>query len=941
MDTHVSGSSTDLDWLRPFLQDPVAVAEILDAIPFGVHLVAVDDGHMTVVGMNQAAASAFPGGAASVGRDLADVVDRPQRERTLQRYRRVHETGTSETTRLAIDLAGGAHLVVEVVLLALPQHVLALSFDLTEPVAETEAATAYSKAILQASPDLIWVATRDLQIRHFQGGEPIPKMQHAMAVGRNLADVFPPEAVEEARVLIERTLDTGTITVAENITGTGDSARVFETRMVPLGTSEVLSFVREVTDRRRAESTRHRQTAIDRVTAEVSRDLLGAPVDSVPVVATSALRRLAQLDRGRRRDPCKAARRGDLRTCARVVGSGGRRTAGGRARHRQRTLVPIHVRRHGARRTLVPGRRRRPPDDCRDRTRDARVHRCARRVGRPHRADGSRHRVPHASSGVRGLRRTIFLAAYAAIRVVGDTLLTAHVRAEAHVELLETEEQLRVIFDALHEAILLTNADGTVRAANRAAADIFEMPHDDLVGHRHLHSPQEVPIREDGTQFPRAELPTFATLADGQPRVNVVEGMATPDGGRRWVSVNTRPLTRAGHLLPYAVVSSFVDVTEERRLQVELAQAGKMEALGRLAGGVAHDFNNILTAIIGYTALLLEESPGPSETRTDLLEVEAAAQRAAGLVDQLLSFSRRQVVESSLADVRETVDSMLPILERLVPPEVDVEVRALTVDTSAAVDRGGLERVLINLVVNAGDAMPDGGKLVFEIDRVEEHDDAGPFVVLSVADTGSGMDAVTRARVFEPFFTTKAIGKGTGLGLSTTYGIVSQAGGQVTVDSDPGNGSTFRVYLPVSDGRSAPPVTPEPLDGPQTGDETVLVIDDDDTVRALTVETLRRRGYRVLAAASAAEARRAAREHQGRIDLIIADVVLPTTRGPALAAELVRDRPGARVLLMSGYAEGVALDSITERGGFLSKPFRPDDLGRRVREVLDREQGDD
>jgi signal transduction histidine kinase/ActR/RegA family two-component response regulator len=418
--------------------------------------------------------------------------------------------------------------------------------------------------------------------------------------------------------------------------------------------------------------------------------------------------------------------------------------------------------------------------------------------------------------------------------------------------------------------------------------------------------------------------------------VNVLEGLSTASGDRRWVTVNTRPLVRPGETDLFAVVTSFTDVTEQRRMQAKLAQAGKMEALGRLAGGVAHDFNNILTAITGYTSLLLADLPVDSELRVDLQEVEQAAERAANLVDQLLSFSRQRVLEPAVADVQETITAMHTMLQRILPADIEIQMRFRTTDSRAAIDRGQLEQVVLNLAVNAGDAMPDGGRLVLETDHVDEQDGSGPFVVLSVSDTGIGMDASIRTRIFEPFFTTKEIGKGTGLGLSTVYGIVTQAGGRVTVYSEPRDGSTFRIFLPSTQGEPLSQTGNPRVEGHQTGDETILVVEDDEAVRALAVETLRRRGFHVIEAGDADVARRAAREHQGRIDLLLCDVVLPTTRGPALAAEILRNRSGIRVLFMSGYAEGIVSPSIVEGAGFLAKPFRPDELVQRVREVLDR-----
>ncbi|MFN8028144.1 MAG: ATP-binding protein [Acidimicrobiia bacterium] len=512
---------------------------------------------------------------------------------------------------------------------------------------------------------------------------------------------------------------------------------------------------------------------------------------------------------------------------------------------------------------------------------------------------------------------------------VADVLAIADERSVAEATLAETTAQLDAVVDALAEAILITYRDGRVVAANQAAAEVFGMDADALVEHR--QSMLEVPVRPDGSPFTVDDLPTYLTLADGRPRLNVLEGITTHSGERRWVSVNTRPLRRAVDDEPYAVVTSFADVTEVRRLEEQLVQATKMEALGRLAGGVAHDFNNILTAITGYTTLVMAELAEGDPRRDDLAQVDAAAQRAVTLVDQLLSFSRRKVLAVEAVDIHEVVATMWPMLERVIPAHIRIETRYGDEPAVARCSRDQLEQVVLNLVVNAGDAMPDGGTLLLETaHRGNEFE--GPYVVLSVSDTGVGMTADVQARIFEPFFTTKPIGEGTGLGLATAYGAVTQAGGRITVYSEPGQGSTFRVYLPdAGTDASAPVVASDAAD--EHGDEVVLVVEDDEAVRRLTVQSLRRRGYTVLEADDAITALAVEESERGRIDLLLTDVVLPSMRGPALAAAVRAHNPGIAVLFMSGYAEGVLAPEF-EGEAFLAKPFRPFELAAAVRAAV-------
>ncbi|MGQ0804722.1 MAG: PAS domain S-box protein [Actinomycetota bacterium] len=387
------------------------------------------------------------------------------------------------------------------------------------------------------------------------------------------------------------------------------------------------------------------------------------------------------------------------------------------------------------------------------------------------------------------------------------------------------------------------------------------------------------------------------------------------------------------------------DMTERKRLEAQLLQAQKMEAVGQLAGGVAHDFNNLLTAITGYTALLLDATAEGDPRREDLEEIAHAGTRAAKLVDQLLSFSRRKMVQPTELDLGEVVESMRSLVDRLLPADIEVVTELSAGLDPIEADRSQIEQVLMNLVVNARDAMPDGGRILIETTDAKLDEDSvaahvgvvpGSYTVLAISDDGVGMDAATRARVFEPFFTTKDVGQGTGLGLSTVYGIVTQAGGQVTVYSEPGRGTTFRVYMPSveasTDERSGPTAAIAEQAG---GTETVLLVEDEAAVRTLASQVLARLGYSVLEAADGMQALEVADAHDGRIDLLLTDVVLPRASGIEVAEKLTADDPHLRVLFISGYTEAAVGHESALDGHFLPKPFQPAELTRRVREILD------
>jgi PAS domain S-box-containing protein len=402
------------------------------------------------------------------------------------------------------------------------------------------------------------------------------------------------------------------------------------------------------------------------------------------------------------------------------------------------------------------------------------------------------------------------------------------------------------------------------------------------------------------------------------------------------VEMDVHPIEYGGRPAALAVL---MDRTGGKQIEDQLRQARKMEAVGMLAGGVAHDFNNLLTIITGYGQLVLNNL-GPTDPNRDSVEqIVRAGERAGALTGQLLSFSRRQALQPKVLDLNELVTGLGAMLRRLIGEDIDLRLALSAGLGRVSADPGQIEQVLMNLVVNARDAMPDGGAVTIETANAEADEGAsgrpGPRILLAVSDTGAGMDERTKERLFEPFFTTKGAGKGTGLGLSTVLAIVKQSGGGVQVQSEPGRGTSVKVYLPRVD-QPVPVESALPLARTRRGGETILLVEDDEMVRTLVRETLRREGYVVLDAAGPLEANRISDGRQARIELLISDLVMPQAGGRDLARQLLKARPEMKVLFMSGYADGA-----TAGGGdpwpeaaFIQKPFTPAALAGKVREVL-------
>ena len=386
---------------------------------------------------------------------------------------------------------------------------------------------------------------------------------------------------------------------------------------------------------------------------------------------------------------------------------------------------------------------------------------------------------------------------------------------------------------------------------------------------------------------------------------------------------------------------------ERQHLQGQFLQSQKMESIGRLAGGVAHDFNNILTAILSYTELTLMKLDEDHPVRSHLVSIREASEKASTLTHQLLAFSRRQVLEMKVVDLNKVIEGMANMLSRMIGEDVLLEMKTEATISTIRADSGQIEQVLMNLAVNARDAMTSGGRLLIgtqDVDlddtllRTQETVTFDKYVMLSVTDTGAGMTAEVRDRIFEPFFTTKELGRGTGLGLATVYGIVKQHSGNIFVDSEPGKGTTFKVYFPIAGERGQEQDEDHDLSGPlPAGTEVILVVEDDPSVRELVREVLTPLGYKVLASAGGDDALRTSDSYGGPVDLLLTDVVMPGMNGKQLAEVLRIKRPGIKVLFMSGYAhDALSTQGMLEPGiAMIHKPFRTVTLARQVRQVLD------
>ena len=527
------------------------------------------------------------------------------------------------------------------------------------------------------------------------------------------------------------------------------------------------------------------------------------------------------------------------------------------------------------------------------------------------------------------------------LQFVSTQVAMAIERSHAEADLRASEARLKAIIDAALDAVITMDGDGVVLSWSPQAERVFGWPASEAVGGKlstTIIPPRFREAHERG-------LAHFLGTGEGPVLNQRIEITGLRRDGREIpVELTITPVRLGGAWL----FSAFLrDISERKLLEAQLRQAQKMEAVGRLAGGIAHDFNNLLTAIIGYTDLALADLREGDPMRQDMEEILRAAHRAAGLTRQLLAFSRQQVLAPRVLDLNEVVQTVDKMLGRLVGEDIELQSVLAPGLGHIKADPGQLEQVIVNLAVNARDAMPTGGKLTIETADVEMAETrgrdlttvpAGRYVMLAITDSGTGMDEDTKARIFEPFFTTKEQGKGTGLGLATVYGIVKQSGGFIWVYSEPGHGTTFKIYLPRVEGAAdalAPPVGTAAV---PRGTETVLIVEDEEAVRALAKTALARKGYRVLEAANGGEALLLCESERAPIHLLVTDVVMPGLGGADLAQRLAPLRSEMKVLFISGYTDRAAARHGTMQPGaaYLEKPFSLDALARKVREVLDR-----
>jgi two-component system cell cycle sensor histidine kinase/response regulator CckA len=506
--------------------------------------------------------------------------------------------------------------------------------------------------------------------------------------------------------------------------------------------------------------------------------------------------------------------------------------------------------------------------------------------------------------------------------------------------LQQHDKFLVALLESAAQAILSTDRNGRIVLANARTEEMFGYSRRELLGET-IEALLPQGARESHT---RHRAGYFANPRVRPMGIGMELAGRRKDGAEFPVEVSLSYIETGEGPFAIAFVS---DITERKRLEEQLLHAQKMEAVGRLAGGVAHDFNNMLTIILGYDRMMLDRLSPQDPIRGYAEEVAKAAERAGALTAQLLAFSRRQVMHLRVVGVNELLANSEKMLRRLIGENIEFR---LEVDPGAGnvrADPGQVEQIVLNLAINARDAMPDGGKLTIETGAVHLDESyakthlgvrPGDYVMIAVSDTGHGMDAETKRHIFEPFFTTKEQGKGTGLGLATVYGTVKQSGGDIWVYSEPGRGTTFKIYFPriaeaaSPDLRSARPPA-------RQGAETILVVEDEKGVRDLMAEMLRQQGYTVLAAADPQEAIEISQQYPGEIHMLATDVVMPKMSGHQLAEQLLPARPGIKVLYLSGYTENAIVHhGVLEPGvEFLAKPFSQQALAQKIREVLDRE----
>lgn len=512
------------------------------------------------------------------------------------------------------------------------------------------------------------------------------------------------------------------------------------------------------------------------------------------------------------------------------------------------------------------------------------------------------------------------------------------VREQAKQALQESEERFRATFEQAAVGLAHLGLDGRWLRVNQKLCDIIGYSFEEL---SQLTLPQLIYADDLDTNREQAR----RLVVDEIQTYSLEQRYTRKDSSLVWVNV-TVSLLRDASGQPKYFIGVVEDITERKQLEEQYRHAQKMEAVGRLAGGIAHDFNNLLTVINGYSELALHGLTEFDPLQKSIREIRKAGERAARLTHQLLAFSRQQILQPEILDLHEVITDISKMLTRLIGEDIELVIITKAGLHRVKADPGQIEQVVMNLAVNARDAMPQGGKLTIDLANVELADDfarrhlrlaPGSYVRLAISDTGVGMDKRTLSRIFEPFFTTKEQGKGTGLGLATVYGIVNQSGGSILVYSEPGWGTTFKIYLPQIKEVSESTSVSLPQEHPSQRGETILLVEDEPGVRNLVRDTLKEDGYIVLEASNSAEALLLCEQHPGQIHLLFTDVVMPGLSGRQLAERLLPLRPELKILYMSGYTDdAIVRHGVLEPGvAFLHKPFTPQILARKVREVLD------
>jgi PAS domain S-box-containing protein len=747
-----------------------------------------------------------------------------------------------------------------------------------------------TQALLEALPDVVFRFNKAGIIVDFKASKGFDLFAApAQLIGKPVQEVLPAAVARGSLACAERAILTGQTQVHEFELLAHDGRRDYEARILASGPEECLAIVRDITERKRSErALRMAESELRRVMDSVSDCIWSAEIDSagqwIPRYSSPVIERIAKR-------PLES------------FGAG-----------RSQWLSLVH------------------PED------RPRVESASKRLLSGHSVrEDQEYRILWPDGAVRWVRDSVNISRTEQGRLRLDGVIadiTSHRLADE--ALRQASEALQAVIQASPLAIYALDLDGNVKSWNPAAERIFGWSEQEVLNGRLPFLSEEELRGFYGRLERRKRGDTASALEVCRPR---------KDGSLIELSIWSAVLRDAsGAVSGWMNVAA--NVTERKFLEEQFRQSQKMEAVGRLAGGVAHDINNLLTVITGYGHMLLEELESKPALRVNVEEILKAVERGSALTNQLLAFSRRQVAQLRLVDLNALVLEMENMLRRVIGEDVELATALSPELGKVKADPSQIQQVIMNLVVNARDAMPSGGKITIETANVvldEEyartHPTAvpGSYVMLAVSDTGSGIDAAARRHLFEPFFTTKEPGKGTGLGLSTVYGIVKQSDGEIAVSSTPGQGSTFRIYLPRCEETTQPVPAPAEELGPIRGTETILVVEDEPGVRRLVRENLEAQGYAILDAATPEEGLGVCQEYVGVIHLLLTDVIMPQMSGRELAERVASFRPGVKVLFMSGYTEDEILRDTALGPGlaYLQKPFTPSALARKIREVLE------